>query len=57
MAKETFNSFYLFLFSPSIEESIAGEKRIPKKEKCPRSHTGGVATPPGFATGPVGQRE
>ena len=39
----------IFLLGPSVEKSIAGDKLVPIKETCPRSHTGGVATPPGFA--------
>ena len=42
------------LVCPSVEKSIAGGKRVPIEEKCSRSHTGGVATPPGFAKPVVG---
>ena len=45
--------YFLFSFSfcPSVEKSIiiADDKLVPKKENCPRSQTGGVASPPGFA--------
>ena len=51
MAKEKFNSYCLVLFRryPSVEKSIAEDKLVLVKETCPRSQTGGVATPPGFA--------